>query len=106
DAPHRNYKDRNHKPELLCALGEFWALCGFRNAAATLALFDELAVPALAFHLNQLRESPDAGGIKQVFSSLMQAPPAERQALANATAEACRARLNRASRFAREYAWG
>lgn len=26
----RNYKDSNHKPELLCAIDEFWALRGFR----------------------------------------------------------------------------
>ncbi len=29
DAPHRNYKDRNHKPELMWALGSFWLLHGF-----------------------------------------------------------------------------
>ena len=28
--PNRNYKDRSHKPELICALTEFHALCGFR----------------------------------------------------------------------------
>lgn len=30
-APHRNYKDRNHKPEVLVALSEFWLLHGFRD---------------------------------------------------------------------------
>jgi mannose-6-phosphate isomerase class I len=30
DAPHRNYKDERHKPELLCALTDFYALRGFR----------------------------------------------------------------------------
>jgi mannose-6-phosphate isomerase len=30
DAPHRNYRDDNHKPEILCALTEFWGLNGFR----------------------------------------------------------------------------
>ncbi|MDR3147036.1 MAG: mannose-6-phosphate isomerase, class I [Treponema sp.] len=30
DAPERNYKDDNPKPEILCALGPFTALCGFR----------------------------------------------------------------------------
>jgi len=30
DAPQRNYRDRNHKPELLYALTPFEALCGFR----------------------------------------------------------------------------
>lgn len=47
DAPERVYKDRDHKPELLCALGDFEALCGFRPTAATAALLDRLAVPAL-----------------------------------------------------------
>lgn len=28
-APHRNYKDRNHKPEVMVALSEFWLLHGF-----------------------------------------------------------------------------
>ncbi|MBI9087402.1 MAG: mannose-6-phosphate isomerase, class I [Desulfobacterales bacterium] len=31
DAPHRNYRDSNHKPEIICALTRFWALCGFRT---------------------------------------------------------------------------
>ena len=26
-APHRNYRDANHKPELVCALTEFDGLC-------------------------------------------------------------------------------
>lgn len=28
-APHRNYKDDNHKPEIMVALSEFWLLHGF-----------------------------------------------------------------------------
>ncbi len=28
-APNRNYKDNNHKPEIMVALGEFWLLHGF-----------------------------------------------------------------------------
>ena len=31
DAPNRNYKDDNHKPECICALTFFWALNGFRK---------------------------------------------------------------------------
>ena len=31
-APHRNYKDDNHKPELLVALSDFWLLHGFKPA--------------------------------------------------------------------------
>lgn len=31
DASHRNYKDKNHKPEVMIALGEFWLLHGFKK---------------------------------------------------------------------------
>lgn len=30
-APHRNYKDDNHKPEVMVALSEFWLLHGFKE---------------------------------------------------------------------------
>ncbi len=29
-SPQRNYKDKNHKPELMVAMGEFWLLHGFK----------------------------------------------------------------------------
>lgn len=37
DAAHRNYKDANHKPEMLYALGDFVALSGFRAPARIIA---------------------------------------------------------------------
>lgn len=46
-AAHRNYKDRNHKPEVLIALTPFRAMAGFRPLEETVALLDELAVPQL-----------------------------------------------------------
>jgi mannose-6-phosphate isomerase len=33
-APNRNYKDRNHKPEVMIALGDFWLLHGFKKEGA------------------------------------------------------------------------
>ncbi len=39
DAAHRNYKDENHKPEMILALTPFEALCGFRPCAESAALF-------------------------------------------------------------------
>ncbi|GAA4656921.1 mannose-6-phosphate isomerase, class I [Arthrobacter cryoconiti] len=39
DAAHRNYKDTNHKPEMLFALTSFEALCGFRPCAESSELF-------------------------------------------------------------------
>ncbi len=43
-SPLRNYKDPNHKPELLCALTRFEALCGFRRLADSVQLFTALGL--------------------------------------------------------------
>ncbi|MEP7053766.1 MAG: mannose-6-phosphate isomerase, class I [Actinomycetota bacterium] len=51
DAPTRNFKDRNHKPELLFALTPFEALSGFKPVAESAALL----------RLLQLRAGP--GGV-------------------------------------------
>lgn len=41
NAPHRNYKDRNHKPEVMVALSdEFWLLHGFKQSAAILNILE------------------------------------------------------------------
>jgi mannose-6-phosphate isomerase len=41
NATYRNYKDRNHKPEMLVALSEFWLLHGFRQKAAIEKILDD-----------------------------------------------------------------
>jgi mannose-6-phosphate isomerase len=106
DAPVRNYKDQNHKPELLCALSEFWALCGFREVERTLALFDELAVAELSPYRQALARNPNHAGICEVFAGLMQAPATERQRVAAATSAACATRASHSRLFADELAWG
>ncbi|MDR1307325.1 MAG: mannose-6-phosphate isomerase, class I [Treponema sp.] len=40
--PKRNYKDPSHKPEILCALGPFTAMAGFREPAETAAFLEQL----------------------------------------------------------------
>lgn len=94
-AAHRNYKDRNHKPELICALGPFDALCGFRAVDETRALFTELGT------LAELSARLDA--LPSAFGWLMRLPKAEQTALVDATLAACR-RVE-SPRFARERAW-
>ena len=42
DAPNRNYRDANHKPEVLVALSDFSALCGFRPSNQRTAIITEL----------------------------------------------------------------
>ena len=68
DSPQRNYKDANHKPELLCALSPFDALCGFRPVAQTVRLLDALGVEALAPYREMLA-GPD--GLRAAFTTLL-----------------------------------
>jgi mannose-6-phosphate isomerase len=67
DAPNRNYRDPNHKPELMCALTPFDALCGFRPAEETLELLASLDVPELGF-LADLLAGPDP--LRAAFTAL------------------------------------
>lgn len=47
DDPRRTYRDPHHKPELICALTPFDALCGLRPIKEIQALLGELGVPEL-----------------------------------------------------------
>lgn len=42
NAAHRNYRDDNHKPELIVALSEFEALCGFRTVEYIRELLEDI----------------------------------------------------------------
>jgi mannose-6-phosphate isomerase len=46
-APNRNYKDDNHKPELMLALSDFWLLHGFKEPQALVTLL--MQTPELQF---------------------------------------------------------
>ena len=104
DAANRTYKDQNHKPELLCALSEFWALCGFREVSQTLALLDTLNVAELLPYRALLAAEPNEFGILKAFSGLMQLAPARARSLTEVTAQACQARRT-AGRFGDELRW-
>jgi mannose-6-phosphate isomerase len=81
DARERNYSDANHKPELLCALTQFDAVCGFRPVAETTALLDELAIGELDFVADALR---GPGGLRAAFTAILTHPDPE--ALSDAVA--------------------
>ncbi len=71
NAPDRNYRDENHKPECICALTQFWALNGFRKIADIISLMDKLGVKGMDDELNHLKRSPDSDGLKNFFKSIM-----------------------------------
>ncbi len=76
DAKERTYRDDWPKPEALCAVGEFHALCGFRDAEQTWDLFGRLGVRGLCDLAAPLRDLGGAAGIAQVFVGFLQLPDA------------------------------
>ena len=48
NAPDRNYKDANHKPEIICALTPFTGMCGFREPSEIHRLLEIFLNPAPA----------------------------------------------------------
>ena len=70
-APFRNYKDDNHKPELICALSPFEALCGFRHPKELAILFDLLNAEPFASWARVLRSAPADVALKELFTASM-----------------------------------
>ncbi len=71
NSPQRTYRDPFHKPELLCALTSFEAVCGFAPLDATAALLGELGTAA-----SNLLANLDRGGIEAIIRLLLQERPA------------------------------
>lgn len=70
----RNYRDRNHKPELVVALDRFEALAGFRDPAATVELLRSLDVDELEPYVNLLAGQSDADGLRALFTTWITLP--------------------------------
>ncbi|MGW8374668.1 mannose-6-phosphate isomerase, class I [Streptomyces sp. ODS28] len=88
DAPHRNYKDANHKPELICALTPFDGLCGFRRAAEAAELLEGLGTDGLKPYADILRARPASEALREVLTAVLTADRAE---IAGTVAEAAAA---------------
>ena len=71
DATERNYRDDNHKPELICALTDFRAMCGFRKIHRIISLLERACPLSLAEEIGALQRRPDSVGLKQVYHSLL-----------------------------------
>lgn len=74
-AEERNYRDRNHKPEVLFAVEPFWVLRGFRAEAEILELVETLGLPRLAPALLAMRDGRDkagpGGGLRSFFAATL-----------------------------------
>ena len=71
DSGDRNYRDENHKPELICALRPLWALKGFRDVEDIIGMMEPLGVNAEVPVAEILRNQPGVEGLKGFFTAIM-----------------------------------
>jgi mannose-6-phosphate isomerase len=71
DAFDRNYRDDNHKPEVICALSPFWALNGFRPITEMLDLLRSVGLPSIGDRIAAFAANPHPAGLKSFFAGLM-----------------------------------
>jgi mannose-6-phosphate isomerase len=68
DAPHRNYRDNNHKPEMMLALGDFWLLHGFRKEEDLVVALERVG------ELSALIPLFESKGYKGLYQFVMEMP--------------------------------
>nr|WP_288292135.1 mannose-6-phosphate isomerase, class I [uncultured Varibaculum sp.] len=95
DSPRRNYRDRNHKPEMIFALTPFEAFAGFRAPRRAIEVLDNLNAPLAREMLEILRTHPGYRGLRAVARKLLAPLDEERRIQIEAVITACQDRLDR-----------
>jgi mannose-6-phosphate isomerase len=70
-APNRNYKDDNHKPEMMVALSNFWLLHGFKSPSAIRQVLDHTP------ELKSLTGVLEKKGLQGLYDKVMNMPQDE-----------------------------
>lgn len=71
DAEERNYRDDNHKPEILVAVESFAILRGFRPPEEILRLAEQIGLEALLPALAALRQDAESSGLETFFAATL-----------------------------------
>ncbi|MDV7103381.1 mannose-6-phosphate isomerase, class I [Vibrio sp. TH_r3] len=71
NAANRNYKDPNHKPELVYALTPYQAMNGFREFSEIIALFDKINLTSIQSIVDTFKSSVDEKGLENFFSAML-----------------------------------
>ncbi len=74
DAPHRVFRDDNHKPELMVALSDFWLLHGFRSLESIRQWVQEMPAFRAAF-------SEEITDIESFYTRIMRMSEAEQRSI-------------------------
>ncbi|MFF0635410.1 mannose-6-phosphate isomerase, class I [Nocardia sp. NPDC004151] len=103
DSAMRNYRDENHKPELVVALGRFEALAGFRDPRQTVRLLAALDVPELSQYAELLAAQPDSAGLRTLFTTWIALPQASLSTLLPKVLDGCVRYLSEAGSGGKEF---
>lgn len=71
DAPQRNYRDPQAKPECIYALTPFWVMCGFRPPGKILEGLRMLSPQALEAEVAGFAAQCDTAGLRRLFTALL-----------------------------------
>jgi mannose-6-phosphate isomerase len=71
DAPNRNYKDKNHKPEMLVTLSDFWLLHGFCSPELITKRLEDIP------EFNLLKPLFNKDGLEAVYQFVMEMDSAD-----------------------------
>jgi mannose-6-phosphate isomerase len=93
DAPERNYRDPNHKPEMAVALTRFELLCGFRPVAQIIENMRMAAPGEFERALERLERDPGRVELSVFFYGLISLDERDRERVLSAAASRIRAAL-------------
>lgn len=77
DDPTRNYKDANHKPELICALTPFTALCLFRPYMELTQSLIQTGLQHILPPAKEFMAHPSPDTWKECFAAILQLKPSD-----------------------------
>ncbi|MCH2175189.1 MAG: mannose-6-phosphate isomerase, class I [Lentisphaeria bacterium] len=83
DAPYRNYKDNNHKPEVIVALSEFWGLNGFKLIEEMIVLLEEVNIAEFQIYLEALKNSKSRAEVTNLTKYILEMPETELSSAVN-----------------------
>ncbi len=79
----RNYKDDNHKPELICALTNFELMCGFQPIKDIVDMIKYLQLDEILVRSKELELDMKAYNLQKMFSNLMSKQGVEQNKVVN-----------------------
>ncbi|MDD3104004.1 MAG: mannose-6-phosphate isomerase, class I, partial [Candidatus Cloacimonetes bacterium] len=73
--PRRNYRDDNHKPELIMALTDFHALCGFRAYSDIVDAFQHCEIAGLFESFPHFSKQLNAASFSSLYKEIISSQP-------------------------------